>query len=158
MKKLILFIVLILGFINENKAQFAASSEIYIYISTDKPLADAELYYILFTDDGEFEWTISYFKINQNDMANSLKRNESYVRRKAIEKSGPNLTYYFNRDASTDKYYAYRDISKLYYAFFSKDKNIFIKKNIRREEPEYYKRISKQELIDMCKPKFDFLE
>ncbi|MBQ2856122.1 MAG: hypothetical protein IJE78_03195 [Bacteroidaceae bacterium] len=154
MKKLILFIVLILGFINENKAQFAASSEIYIYISTDKPLADAKLYYILFTDDGEFEWTFGYFKYAQNDMENSLKRHESYVR----EKSGSNLTYYFNRDASTDKYYAYRDISKLYYAFFSKDKNIFIDKDIRREEPEYYKRISKQELIDMCKPKFDFLE
>lgn len=38
MKKLILFIVLILGFINENKAQFAASSEIhyYVYVGSDK--------------------------------------------------------------------------------------------------------------------------
>ena len=32
MKKFILFIVLILGFISENKAQFPASSEIYYYL------------------------------------------------------------------------------------------------------------------------------
>ena len=107
MKKLILFIVLTLGFINENKAQFAASSEIYYYLGIEK------------TNSGKYECTAVRFFNNAIDThpyyLDPLESSPLEYINRSVKRhtNGSSLTRYDSR-TSTNKYYSYL-YGKTYY-------------------------------------------
>ena len=159
MKKLILFIVLILGFINENKAQFAASSEIYYYLCVSNTGGAANSSEIVkFYNNGVRHYTIFESQYNEKSINKAISEFEK-----------KDWTYKsYDSDDSTSSYVAY---SKTYedgsstWLFFSKDKSEMIKVQFLKYTyvapltvKRYYKRVTKQDLINKDKPNFDFLE
>ena len=149
MKKFILFFVLILGFISEGKAQFAASSEIHYYLNTE-------------TYNGKYSCMIVKFCNNKIlSYWTSLDPSEDspfeYIDNKIIpiylEETD---AYIYNHKASTNRYYAYK--IKNDYSFFSIDKKELISFNAYFNTKNYYRTVSRAELEELLKPNFDFLE
>ena len=156
MKKLILFIVLILGFINENKAQIAASSEIYYYVNTDANKrygASGGLFvycYKFYSD----RLAVSGFIINTLNELNDLNN------RKLED------VYLYNEELSNHKYFVYSQVrrqgwgvSSISYEAISKNREEIIAWSINYEDYRaYFKRVTINEIKTLLKPQFDFLE
>ena len=151
MKKLILFFVLILGFVSEIKAQFPASSEIYYYIRVSD------------TDGREFY----AFRFYTNVVAvqwGHVKPLDLYL----VEAT--TTEYSYDSELSNNRYVVYDNSSRattsgaflVYYAL-SKDKTEMIRWSYNQYSnsmisKHYYKRVTWEELEAMSKSKFDFLE
>lgn len=155
MKKFILFIVLILGFISENKAQFPASSEIYYYLcvaNTDGSSVDYS-YIVKFYSNSIKRNYISKYQYEENKINDCIREMETHK------------PYSYDSSESTSKYVAYSTIYNNgdgYWLFFSKDRSemIHVKffKYTSLTVKYYFKRVTKQDLINKNKPNFDFLE
>lgn len=156
MKKFILFFVLILGFISEGKAQFAASSEIHYYLciaNTGGTTGSAEA--VLFRNNSIITRWISDTRFTME----KLNQEE-----KEIYQSNFSIPY--DSEKSTNKYTAYwHGKAKLGemtgWTFISKDKSEMIDvttSGAKIIQKKYYKKVTKQDLINKNKPNFDFLE
>lgn len=155
MKKLILFIVLILGFINENKAQFAASSEMYYYVDIDPIYFDwkngaLKVWCVKFYSD---RLSCNAFGINTLNDLNNLNFDHVYL---------------YDEKLSNHKYFVYRcvhrqdwAISSISYIAISKNGEECIywsTWNGKTNGRIYTKRVTINEIKALLKPQFDFLE
>lgn len=157
MKKIILFFVLILGFIGENKAQFAPSSEIYYYLlvaNTGGGVVDTPE--IVKFYNNAVRHKPMYGGFNEENLNEAIRSLEDYP------------FYKYDTKESTSKYVAYsmKKEDSSFWVFFSKDKNEMIEVSHHPAKynlppltiKRYYKRVTKQDLINKDKPNFDFLE
>lgn len=155
MKKLILFIVLILGFINENKAQFAASTEIHYYIPADGK--DNSVLLVIFNDNKCFIKSAHIYP-------NRESYNKNVTEKRLLEGERGDFTwpYYYYPSYSTLKYFTYRtgDSPEDRNYSFSKDKNTFINwvESKYGSYKFYYMRVSRNDILNLGKPNLDFLE
>ncbi|MBR4043709.1 MAG: hypothetical protein IKJ10_03555 [Bacteroidaceae bacterium] len=158
MKKLILLFILVMGFVCEGKAQIAPSSEVHFYIctsNTDTPgIVPNFGSSLMFVNNGILFYDY-FFYLNEKEINRALSRT------KTTQSITP---YYPNK--STAKYVAYCQNTAsgmAHYYFVSKDKNEMIHvatdfdgKTIISKK--YYKRVTKDELLNQIGPNFDFLE
>lgn len=157
MKKLILFFVLILGFVSEIKAQFPASSEIYYYISLSKD----SFYTIRFYTNGAGEaWNASEYLTDSNKEVFYPGGSPHFFKKE----------YRYNSELSNSKYVVYdtssfreKNYQFIFYLAFSKDKTEMIRwfyaPGLNKiGDRDYYKKVTREELESILKPKFDFLE
>lgn len=156
MKKLILFFILSLGFITENKAQFATSSEIHYYIPADGKNNSVKL--VIFKDNKCF---LEYSNINPN----SKSYNQDDIEKRLLESERGdfyNIPNYYKPSLSTSKFFTYKhndDPETCNYSF-SKDKNTFIHwvESKYGSYKFYYMRVSRNDILNLGKPNLDFLE
>ena len=157
MKKLILFFVLILGFVSGIKAQFPASSEIYYYllVANEGGSSTGLVVAVKFYDNGMRKvWLGYHYEVSNqsiNDKVNSI--DEFYLCQYDSENSTSKYICYFKGKAERGPARGWH--------FISKDKNEMIDVDVIADGSiikRYYKRITKEELINGNKPNFDFLE
>lgn len=157
MKKIICLFVLILGFIGENKAQFAPSSEIYYYLcvaNTGGAVVDTP--HIVKFYNNAVRYKPMYGEFNEENLNEAIRGFKNYP------------FFKYDIEESTSKYVAYsmKLEQSSNWVFFSKDKSEMIEVSYYPEKnglppltiKRYYKRVTKQDLINKNKPNFDFLE
>lgn len=147
-----------MGFVCEGKAQIAPSSEVHFYICTSDtdipgivPNFGSSL---MFVNNGFLFYDYS-FSLNEKEINKALNRSET---------THSIIPYYPNK--STAKYVAYcrNTVSgTAHYYFVSKDKNemIYVMTDSDGKTiicKEYYKRVTKDELLNQIGPNLDFLE
>lgn len=155
MKKLILLFIIVLGFVCDGKAQIASSSEVHYYIctfNTDNPDPDFGMS-LMFVTNGILFYN-GFFSLNEKEINKVLKQTRTTY---------SSIPYDSNN--STAKYFAYRrdglDGTTSHYYFVSKDKNELISVVTHKRkiiQKQYFKRVTKEELLNQNKPNFDFLE
>lgn len=149
MKKFILFIVLILGFIPEGRAQFTASSEIHYYINIEKS-----------NSGGYWCQTVRFFNnaIDSHPFYLDPLENSplGYLDREVKSLTDGSDVVSYDSRSSTNKYYSYRIVGNYY--FFSKDRKELIYYYAPTNQKTYYRKVSRSELEELLKPNFDFLE
>ena len=155
MKKVILFLILSLGFITENKAQFAASSEIHYYIPADGKNNSVEL--VIFNDNKCFTKSALIYPNSE-----SYDKNVTEERLLEAERSDFTWAHYYYPSHSTSKYFTYRtgDSPGDRNYSFSKDKNTYIYwvESKYGSYKFYYMRVSRNDILNIGKPNLDFLE
>ena len=152
MKKLILFFVLILGFVSEIKAQFPASSEIYYYVRIDDdPYNGIYVVWVRFRENRVYQ--SGRFDVKDMEFVKDVER--------TLSKSD---AWYYDKRISNEKYRVYKWWNQDWdnYLAFSKDREELIEIGIAPITgsvlKDYLKRVTLKELESMLKPKFDFLE
>ncbi|MBR4043710.1 MAG: hypothetical protein IKJ10_03560 [Bacteroidaceae bacterium] len=154
MKKLILLLILGLGYIYEGKAQIAPSTEIYYYVDVKKNIDSNVFRLCMFETSSKCICNAEYGIDEESDLLKAEKKLRNY------RNSEFQFIWIYNPSQSSSKYYTYN-----YYKSrnqeglsFSKDKESLIEWHGNNPNRFYFKRITREDLLNMIGPNLDFLE
>lgn len=150
MKKIILILILAIGFVSESKAQ--ENSEIYYYVQTEPKYSFVIAMLVQFQNYGKRIVSKGLWICEGEDVDKKIQENNWYPYKYSSKYSNDKYdTYYYTNGTGT--YY------ETHYLSFSKDKQTIIKWQGSISTRSYYKRVTISELKEMCAVKMpDFLE